>query len=1016
MKKGLISMLVLLFVGLQSVFAQSHEISGVVTSADDGLTIPGVSVMVKGTTTGVSTDLDGKYTLKVPADAKVLVFSFVGMETQEIAIAGKTTINVVLKSAAKTIGEVVVTGYSVVNKKSYTGAASVVKSESLVKTAGGVTKALQGKVAGVQVMGDDIRIRGYGSLSASSEPLYVVDGVIGAPRPSDEDIEAMTVLKDAAATALYGSQGANGVIVITMKKGKKGKTKFNVKYQHTIDKLLSPEWDRMNASQYYKHQFLGTVNAYPGETEDRIYALFDKAMRNNNPYNMAKPFNIDGTLKDNAKLLYDTNWVDALLKTSVKDEVYFSVAGGNEKSNFHISSKAWDRDGYLDAISSRGLYNDLKFATKLSDKIKFSIRTSLSYWQGSTAYTRGASENNLLYVGYSMSPATPIYEMTKVDNNDGTYGYKENRNRYNWINPNYNDYNPVALLEMDPRKNYGLWVFFAPKLDVEIIKDLKFSTTFVGRYNTSNSSLFQNPFHGSGQTENGLSQKKNDNSRSYFIKNILTYRFDLNEDHHFKALLGNEVYDYINKDFSATKVGYPLGGEISDELSSGQKPRHANSGTVEEGRISYFSNLEYNFLGKYFLSGSFRTDGSSKFGPDNRWGNFWSVGGSWRISEEDFFDMEWVNNLKLRTSYGITGNNSIGDYKYGNYYSMGADYDGQTGLLHTNLPNNLLGWEESTSFSVGLDFDLFNHRLSGTIEGYKRGSDGLLYKVPIPITSGFPSILMNIGEMENTGVELELNGKIIDSNDLKWTSTFTMSTNKNKIVSLPTKQVINGTKRWVKGGSLYDYYLREWAGVDPANGDPLWYKNEEQADGSIKKVTTNSYRDATYYTNLGQSTPKMYLGLSNELSYKGFNLSVDLVGGFGHKVYDGRYAAAMHDGQGKARNLAVDALNAWTPDNTKTNVPKYIYGNTNKSNSASSRWLVNGDYVKIKNVSLSYNLSSQLANKLYLDSARVFFTVDNVYSFSDYKSGDPEISLSGVSSGVSFNNSRVFRIGVDIKF
>ncbi len=573
---------------------------------------------------------------------------------------------------------------------------------------------------------------------------------------------------------------------------------------------------------------------------------------------------------------------------------------------------------------------------------------------------------------------------------------------------------------MDPRKYNNFSAFIAPKLTIEFIENLKFSTLLSGNYYNHNYEMFQNPFHGSGQTENGVSYKSSEYSKSYMLQNLLNYEFDLDEDHNFKILLGNEVMSYIGKTLNATKTGYPLGGEISDELSSGEKAKEGNSSTTEEARISYFSNLEYNFMEKYFLSGSLRTDGSSKFGPDNRWGKFWSVGASWRISKESFFDAEWVDNLKLRASYGVTGNDGIKNYQFGNYYSLGANYGGSLGLLHTNLPNYKLSWEQSKSISVGLDFELFNKRLTGSVEWYDRGSDGLLYKVPIPITSGFPSVLMNVGAMDNTGFELELKGRIVDTNDFNWTSFLTFSTNKNKITSLPTKEVLQGTKRWVVGGSIYDYYLREWAGVDEKTGSPLWYMDEEKtgADGSksVEKVKTDDYSKATYYSTVGQSSPKMYLGLSNEFKYKGFGLAIDLVGGFGHKVYDGRYQSAMHDGSNGATNLAVDALNSWTPKNTKTNVPKYIWNNTNKSNSASTRWLVNGDFVKIKNISLGYDFSSKMVEKLSLDALRVFMTMDNVYSFSDYISGDPEISFSGVSNGYQLNNSRVFRIGVDIKF
>lgn len=1004
--------IVLCALGIASSFAQS-TFSGTVIGPD-GLGLPGVSVVEKANPkNGVYTDIDGKWSLKVPNGKSVLEFTSIGFKT--VLIIAKDAAKINMKADTQMLGEVevVATGYGTAAKAGYTGSAAVVKNDDLIKTGGGISGALQGKVAGVQIMGDDVRIRGYGSMSASSSPIYVVDGVINAPRPNDEDIESITVLKDAASTALYGSKGANGVIVITSKKVREGKTRFNLKYQHTFNTLLKPEWDRMNASQYYQYQFNSYRNSYPKLAEGELYAKFMKKMRYTNPYNMDKPFDMDGTLKENAKLLYDTNWADSYYVNNIahKDRIYFSIAGGSAKTHYNIATKFFNSDGYTKIYNKKYISNDISFDSQLNKHIRFDIRTKITYSQ----YKSGATGEGSIY---DFSPAAPIYKLTKKDNGDGTYTYEEKSPReFDWNNPNYLDNNPIALSQKDPDTGYSSSIYVAPKITIEFMKNLSLSSLLVGKYYSDRDDSFRNNGHGPGASENGISYASSSSSRSYMWQNLLNYSTSFADKHHFDIILGSELSDYTSKDISAAAKGYPLGA-ASTELTTGEEPKYVRSSTLEIARISYFSRFGYNLDGKYYLSASYRTDGSSKFGEDNRWGNFWSVGASWRISQEDFFNVDWVDNLKLRASYGVTGNDGIKAYQFGNYYSFGNrySYNGKVGMLHTSLANSLLGWEESTSLSVGLDFDLFSHRLNGSVEVYERGSDGLLYNYPIPTTSGFSSILMNVGEMTNKGVEVELNGIILNKNQMLWRSGLTFSTNKNEIITLPQHQEKTvGTKRWKEGSSMYEYYLKEWAGVDANNGDPLWYMDKKNADGTVEKVTTNNYDDATFYSNIGQSTPKVYLGLSNSFAYKGFDFSIDVLGAFGHKIYDGYYRRAMHDGNNGASNLAVDALKAWTPNNRDTNIPKSYFLGSNKSNYASTRWLVDGDFVKIKNIAVGYTLPEHLVSKMSLLSARVFLTIDNVYSFSDYRSGDPEISLSGVS-GAGYSGGCSYRVGVDIKF
>lgn len=985
--------------------------------------MPGVSVSIVGTTTGVSTDIEGKWTLKV-SNSDILEFSSMGMVTQRVKVNTNNRINIVLKENRVLVDEIMVVAYGTAKKESFTGSATSVKKEEVVKIAGSIGKKIQGKVAGVQVIGGDIRIRGFGSLTAGATPLYVVDGVVGSPKPNDEDIETITVLKDAASTALYGSRGANGVIIIQSKKGNKNsKPVFTVKYEKTFNKLIEPQWNIMNAAQFFKMHFQGAGHDYT-QTLTNI---------THNPYNIDKPYkqNADGKwiLDPKAKLLYDSNWKEKALKISQEDQVYVAVTGGTETTNYHWSAKAFDYKGHTEPSFSKGVNTRFNFKSELNERVTVTMNTRIGYSEGNSSYTSKANENNKLYLSYILSPVAPIYAGTRtIDPSSGLYKYvydldAKGKKRWDWGNPNYKDYNPLALMKMDWDKSYSFSAYVAPQIDVKLIDGLIYTARGSVFFSTSKGDYWQNPFHGSGQTETGLSQRSTSHTKDWNFHSSLKYKFELANDHHFNLFLGYEVNDRDYESFYGQSKGYPL-GDITTELNSGQEPKKVNSYTSGRAMISYISNFQYNILRKYFISASFRRDGSSKFGPDNRWGNFWSVGGSWRISQESFMEnVEWINNLKLRASYGVLGTNSIPDYKYGNYYSMGANYMGAAGFYHTGLPNYMLGWEQSDNYSAGLDFDFFgDSRLTGTFEYYYKNTDGLLYDVDIPVSTGFPSILKNIGEMHNTGIEIELNAKILTGN-FKWNANATLSTVKNKITSLPVKQYISGTKRWIVGGSRYDYYIQEWAGVNRTNGDPLWFceKNDGIKDASGKDImvdgrnVTNLYDKAQKY-NLGQSTPEAFWGFTNSFEFKGIDFSVQLIGAWGHKVYDGRYATFMHDGSGKAGNLCVDALDAWTPNNKDSKLPKFVYLNTNKSNDTSSRWLVDGTFIKFKNITLGYTLPIDVAESLGLTRLRMYCTIDNLYSISDYKSGDPEISLAGVSSGYTLPTSTTLRFGININF
>ncbi|MCH4895829.1 SusC/RagA family TonB-linked outer membrane protein [Marinilabiliaceae bacterium JC040] len=1004
-----------------SCYAQTRLVKGTVVDKS-GLGLPGVSVSRVGKPGGAITNIDGKWKMKVSND-DILEFSFMGMVTQKVKVGIQKVINIVMKDNRVLIDEVMVVAYGTADKESYTGSASVVSDKEVLRSSGSVAKKIQGNVAGVQVMGESVRIRGFGSLDASSSPLYVVDGVIDAPYPNDEEIQSISVLKDASSTALYGSRGANGVIIISTKLGERDTNPMlTVKYEKTVEKLIEPDWDIMDASQYFKLHLQGANYDY------------DDLMSNIkfNPYNINRPYKKNSSgkweLDSKAKLLYNSDWKNRALKMASKDEVFISMQGGSSKANYSVSAKAYNYNGNISPINSKGINSRFNLKADLNDRITLSINASVKYSEGSTSSATSATETNHLYLSYVLSPVAPIYSGTRtIDPSTGNFKYvyrlDENGNKiWDWTNYNYQDYNPLALMEMDKDNSYYYTTFISPTLEVKLIDGMTYIARGAGNITTNKGSYWQNPFHGSGQTEKGLSQRSTWHARDWTFLTSLNYKFRLG-DNNFNMFLGFESNKYTYESFYGEAKGYPI-GDLSTELSSGSTPKEVGSSTTETSMLSYISNFEYNFHKKYFITASFRRDGSSKFGPNNRWGNFWSLGWSWRISEESFLlDIPWMNNLKFRGSYGVLGTNAVNSYQYGNYFSFGANYGGRTGIVHTGLPNINLGWEQSNNLSVGVDFDLFyGSRLSGTIEWYYRNTDGLLFDVPTPITTGFNSILKNIGEMYNTGYEFSLKGKIL-TGSIKWNANATISTVYNEITSMPVKRSIFSTKIWEVGGSRYDFYLKEWAGVNPDNGDPLWFCDKSSGidDVTGKKMmidgryVTNRYSHAPKY-KLGKSVPSLYWGFTNTFELSGFDFSFQFIGASGHKIYDGRYKRFMHDGSSKLANLSTDALNAWTPENRHTEIPRFRFANTNKSASASSRWLVNGAFIKLKNISMGYTFPHGFCDSLGIDSFRLYTTFDNIFSISDYKSGDPEISFSGKSYGYTLPTSLVMRFGLSINF
>ena len=1038
MKRKLTLMLALLFVWTGVAWSQGVTVKGVVTSEEDGLPIVGASVLVKGTTQGTITDVDGNFMISgVKADSKTLIVSFVGMKSKEVAIK-KGELKIVMKSDAEVLDEVMVVAYGTVKKSAFTGSATVVDQDKIKSPAVSFDKSLAGQVSGVQVMsnsgqpgsGTSFRIRGSGSLKASNEPLYVIDGVattsteyssIAEENESSSnilssinpnDIESITVLKDAAAAALYGSRAANGVVVITTKSGKEGKARVNFNAQFSWSKL-GKAYDMMSSADMYKMIYQGY--RAKGETMEEANASAQGALTHN-PYNVENPLDENGNVVDGAKLVVDTDWQKEVFRTAPSQDYNMNVSGKNDKTNYFFSIGYTKQGGITPASDFKRYSAKANINTKVNRWFNAGLNVTFSHSIQNTTVESSAGASPL-YNALSFPNAVPVY----IVDNEGNPVLDENGNKqYNFTNPVSRDFNPLAIPLMDVNRSKFYRLLASGYAEITFFKGLSFKTVFSPDYVSADEHRYWNKEHGNGPTYNGRLDKYHHVDLMYTSTNTFNYTNVFKDVHSLNVMAGMEYWQSTYETLYAGGRG--LLGDMQ-ELAGASGSFSPSSDTTKETLISYFGRAEYAYKDKYNFSASLRADGSSIFGADTKWGTFWSLGASWRINQEDFLkDIEWIDNLKLRLSYGTSGNKSgLARYASLGLWTTSADYlyGSNIGVGHEQLVNALLGWEKQGMFNVGVDFSFWN-RFYGSVDFFNKTSDGLLYDVPLALQNGLSSITMNAAKTSNTGFEIVLGANILRG-PLVWNMDLNASFIKDKIKDLNGENDVRMTdyqKIWSVGGSQYEFYMPTWAGVDPDNGNPLWYKVND--DGT--RTTTSVYSEATYERQ-GRSTPLAYGGFINTFSYKNFDLTIQLNYSLGGKIYDNIYAGMMHDGATTAQNMHVDALEAWTTPGQQTNVPKYAINNATNSASLSSRFLYDATNVKLKTITLSYTLPKNLGvfSKV-ISGAKLWVSADNLCTwFADkgYKGYD-DIDIYGVQGyktyPYSFPTPRTFSIGANLTF
>ena len=977
-------LLACLFVGIGLVTAQTQKVTGVVISEEDGQPVIGASVLVKGTQIGAITGVDGDFTLpNVPSSAKTLVISYIGMKTQEVSI--RANMKVSMKPDTEVLDEVVVTGYGVQRKASFTGAAAVVGKDVLAKkTDANFVKALEGAVPGIQMNNStsmpgiwgSIYVRGRGSLNSGTQPLYVIDGM---PVDSDTDdnsltystnntidpmsslnpadIESITVLKDAAATAIYGSRAANGVIVVTTKKGAEGKFNINLDIKQGFVTTANNNMDFANAQQTMKLFTDGYTAAQGGDWQENYNYLADDY------------FGWD------RKSSYD--WMDAISRKGYYQDYNLNMQGRTGSTGYYVGL------GYL---NTEGLIigSDLeRFSGRLNLDTKFKwatlgVNSSYSYTtqNGFSLSTAGSMSSPLTAAVSSQTPMHPFYD------SEGNYA-------------NINNYNPLALMDEktgELNQSNTQMVNLNPYFQIDFGKGIYAKTTLGVNINELRQyqywSALYNP---QAQDYNGLGQQYNSKSTVVTWNNIIGWNYKFADKHDISLMLGQEMqkksyfYEYY------AKSDFPFAASGMRDLTTAGTDQ-GNEYYKQEARLaSYFADVHYSYADKYYLSGSFRRDGSSVFGTDNRWGNFWSVGGKWRISGEEFLsENEIITNATLRASYGTVGNQDISWYAARGFYSSGYNYNQMPGMRPTSIPNPELTWEVSKKFDIGFDLS-FLQRIHLTFDFYNEETSDALFEIPLSMTTGISKTYQNIGSIRNRGIEFSINTSIIQNNDLNWNFFANLTWNKNEVIKLSTDDPLEYTYQIIEQGHPYSqFYMKEYVGIDHETGKPLWYLNKEGDE------TTSDY-NAAAKRYVGDADPKVLGGFGTNLTWKGVDFNLNFNYRLGGKVYN---SGAAFTGFGMAFRTPLEdvALNSWTPENKNAKYPQYIYRDPNNATATSSRYLYSGNYLRISNVTLGYTLPKTWTQKAFIQKLRAYVSVDNLYTFtaSDFVGYNPETSANGV--------------------
>lgn len=1026
-----------LFTGIDAV-AQNTTVSGTVTSADNGSPLPGVTVLVQGTNRGTTTNAEGEYSLTVPSGNNVLVFSFVGFQTQEVQINGRTSINVELMTDVQQLSDVVVVGYGSQIKEDVTGNISTVSGDEIAQVpVNSFESAIQGRAAGVQINAGNgklgqaisVKVRGTSSISASAQPLYVIDGIPVTSQSlssaSDAEtnplasldmnsIQSINILKDASAAAIYGSRASNGVVLITTKRGQSGKTQIDFNYQTSVSEP-SNKREFLNSEEY--------VTLFTEAAERR--ALYDYNRRGNPDGYVSEQAAIDDWVGyvENSWFDYfaqgvdwennprDFNWQDQAFQDAYAQRFDVNVSGGNDKTRFYLSGGVSDEKGILIDNAFSKINGRINLDHSSNENLTVGLNLSVNW----TTNDR-LGNDNLFETPMQMVAQIPFSPIFADDPSEPGY---QNSGEYNQQALYYNgvEINAKSTFQTKVNRTFGnafAEYNFNPNLSVRS----EFGIDLLNQneaYHYDNSLAYYTGSQGTAYS--AFTEVVN-----YTTNNYLTYQNVFAEAHDVEVIGGISANLY-KQDFTGVQGdNFPNSGFT--QIANAADIVYGSGSETEYSFLSYFSRANYKYQGKYLLTASGRIDGSSRFGANNRYGFFPAASVGWIISNEDFLsDNDLLSFLKLRTSYGLTGNADIGNFPALGLYG-GVSYAGASAMQPTQTPNPDLKWETTTQFNVGLDFGLFSDRITGEIDYYIKNTNDLLLNVNVPGTTGFPTQTRNVGKMENKGFEFVINS-INTTGEFFWSSSFNFATNRNKVTDL-NGQVIEGGEisRAVEGQPIGVFYAYDFAGADPENGDALYWINDVGPDGFGVKDhslgTTNDPANANQVV-IGDPNPDFIGGFSNKFSYMGFDLDMVWQFVYGNKIYNGggifmSASASYFDNQTK------DQLDRWQQPGDITDVPeaRLFLGN---GVDQSSRYMSDGSYLRFKTLTLAYNLPGSVIDKINMRKARIFVTGNNLLTFTPYDGWDPEVTADFYDGNLAIGNDfyaapqpRTIAVGINFGF
>ncbi|WP_346315915.1 TonB-dependent receptor [Chitinophaga sp. YIM B06452] len=1019
--------------------AQVKVISGKITDAT-GAQLPFVTVSIKGTSSGTISKQDGTYSLQVPPQGKVLVFSTIGMKVKEVEIGDKTEINVTLETGVNELEEFVAVAYGSQRKTAFTGSASTITAEPLqARPVASFDKALQGLATGITVQSasgqpggsSTIRIRGASNF-ASSQPLFVLDGVAIAEGDytqasttanilstlDPKDIETITVLKDATAAGLYGSRAANGVVVITTKKGRAGRSNINFSANNGWSSIAVDRHAMMGGAEFYKYywDYYNTQNLAAGQNAATAATNANNSTINIlkiNPYNTAQPLGAGGALNNGAKLLYDTDWRDAVMNQGRTEDYAMNVSGGNEKTKFYFGGSYFNQKGIILASNFKRYSARVNLEHAVNSFIKAGVNTTLSYTDQNTPAGAGGAANPIRF-SEIVSNVYPLYQLDA--NGNPVPAVSGDGYEYYYRTPLVMDYNPVGLAKNNIYRAKTVRGIFSPWVEVSFLKNFKFKTLGAVDYFDINETRFYNPEHGDGASVKGRTSRYRPRNLDLTLTNMLSYDRQFGA-HTVGVMVGQEALNFTYENSFMHGTTFPFGGIY--ELEAAATPVQVSTTTTQKRMLSWFSRLNYSYADKYYVTGGVRRDGSSVFGSDKRYGVFWNVGGGWRVGREDFLAAQtWIDELKLKASYGTSGNdNSLGRYARLGLYKTGNNYNGLPGITYNQLENTELQWESNKVLDIGLEF-AFLRRFRGEIGYFNRKSEDLLFDKPISYLTGFESISSNLASIRNTGFEAMVEATIFNTKDFNWTASVNYTKVNNKILSMNVDSLVDpnaSSKRLKIGKDRYQFYLREWAGVDPADGRPQWYQNE-MVNGQLtgKKVITKDYNAATRY-EMGSSLPKFFGGFNNTFRYKDFDLSIYTFFSVGGKIYDNSYSQLMVAGNTPGQQMSPDMHKAWKKAGDVTDIPRFSPSNTDLGNSVSSRFLYDGTYARVKNINLGYQVPKSLLGRVGVANLRAYVSAENLFTWAKHKGVDPEMAIGG-SADNDVPNVKTFTVGLNLGF